>query len=97
MSAVAALSRSLFDLNPNKATELFSVNYELAICCNENNVLISQHWLNGGKTVGFHLAGQNVSQQFRTRMQYILVEKNLINWFVKFQTDANSGCVREST
>ena len=36
----------LLDLELNKATELFSVNYELAICCNENNVLISQHWLN---------------------------------------------------
>lgn len=47
MSAMAASSRTWLDLEPNKATELFSVNYELAICCNENNVLISQHWLSG--------------------------------------------------
>ena len=47
MSATAASSRTLLDLKPNKATELFSVNYELAICCNENNVLISQRWHGG--------------------------------------------------
>lgn len=47
MSATAASSRILLDLKPNKAIELFSVNYELAICCDENNVLISQHCLNG--------------------------------------------------
>lgn len=40
---MVALSRTVLDLKPNKAIELFSVNYELAICCNENNVLISQH------------------------------------------------------
>lgn len=56
MSAMAASSRTLLDLKPDKATELFSVNYELAICCSENNVLISQHWLNSDKIVGFYSA-----------------------------------------
>lgn len=46
MSAMADSSRTSLDWKPSKTSELFSVNYKLAILCNENNVLISQHWFN---------------------------------------------------
>lgn len=41
MLVMVVLSRIWFDLELNKVIELFLVNYELVICCNENNVLIS--------------------------------------------------------
>lgn len=71
MSAMAASSRTVFDLKPNKAIALFSVNYELAICCNENNALVSQQWPDGNRLFAFY-------QSERTEIQYIFIEKILL-------------------